>query len=454
MDIKSFKPISFGYLKAYLNSFRNGLFEMDYLDREFDPRGYDILAISSISQNYSYAVNLAKFAKETNPGIITIIGGHHITYLPETMKPCFDLGVMGEGEAAFVELFDSIHQNDARLNKDHLAAIQGIVFNNGGQITQTPPRPLIMRLDNIPHPFRFREEAQYLVTSRGCPYKCAFCSGPAFWRKTRMFSAGYVVEEIEQILRDIPETVRIPFQDDLFIANRQRLSEIINLLESKNLSRKVRYTFSVRANLVDEDLCRTLKRFKLDYVSFGAESASDRILDILGKGTTGEMNQKAIDLLYKHRINTVCSFIVGVPGETEKEVISTYEFALKNMLGGKLSINSNIYILMPLPGTEIWNDAVKQGLITVENFDWNRLSAFTSYRTANVSSFDEWMSIRQKNNSIYLNENTLPFKIMAQIMNKYEKKIKRFENAMRWRIIRYIYKSVNYLRRRLFDEVR
>jgi anaerobic magnesium-protoporphyrin IX monomethyl ester cyclase len=431
-DADSYKPLSFGYLKAYLDSFRHGLFEMDFLDADFEPQKYDILAISSTSQDYNSAIKIAERAKEINPGIITIIGGHHITYLPETMKPCFDIGVAGEGEATFLDIFDNINGSEKVLNKADLAKIKGIVLHDGDGIIKADRRPLIVPLDAIPHPFHFKGKSHYLFTSRGCPYRCAFCGSSAFWGKTRMFSAGYVVEEIERTLHDFPETEYIPIQDDLFVANRQRLEEIIKLLESRGIINKVSFTMSVHANLVDEELCGLLKKFRLKFVCFGAESGSDRLLKIIGKNTTVEQNQRALNLLKKSGIETVCSFIVGIPGETESETISTFEFIWKNIRDIKLSTISAVNILTPMPGTAIWNEAVSQGSISLENFDWNRLSGFASYRASKASGFDEWVSNRKRNNSIYLNEETLPYEKLIEIMRSYENKITKFEKSRRW----------------------
>ncbi|HOO56539.1 MAG TPA: radical SAM protein [bacterium] len=448
MDIKSPKPLSFGYLKAYLESQAPGDFEMEYFDGPFDARSLDILALSTTTQAYPIAVEAARSAKEANSGIITIIGGHHVTYLPEMMADCFDIGIIGEGEHTFADLVTKAVDNRLSLDHDVLAGIQGIVFRHEGSSVVTDPRPLIEPLDSLPHPFRFREKAQYIFSSRGCPYKCVFCSSSAFWKKTRMFSAGYVVEEIEQILHNIPETERIPFQDDLFVLNRKRLLEFAALMEEKKLARRVPYVFSVRANLVDQELCDILKRFNLGYVAFGAESASDRMLDLLGKGTTREMNQNAINLLTKNGINTVCSFIVGIPGETEEEVNSTYNFAYGNMAAGRVSINSIVNILMPMPGTRLWQTAIDRGIIKLDGFDWKKLSVFASYRASSLPlDFDEWLAIREESGAVYLNEAEVPFSRMAQLMRKHEARISRLERMLRIRVALYAFKFVNYVRR-------
>jgi radical SAM superfamily enzyme YgiQ (UPF0313 family) len=146
----------------------------------------------------------------------------------------------------------------------------------------------------------------------------------------------------------------------------------------------------------------------------------------MNKGTTVEQNQKAIDLLNKHNIPLMCSFIVGWPTETEDEVKKTFEFILKNIVEGKLHVSNAINILMPIPGTELWNSALKDGLIDLRNFDWDRLAVFASYKDSKLKTFDEWVECRRKNNSIYLAEETLPQERLYDLMDEHYKAIERF----------------------------
>jgi radical SAM superfamily enzyme YgiQ (UPF0313 family)/SAM-dependent methyltransferase len=427
IDVNWFKPLAFGYLKAYLEKYLDIPVSMYFLESLKNPEDFDIIAISSTSQDFAIAGKIARSVKQRGKEIITILGGHHITYLPQTLPKEIDVGVMGEGEQTFLELVRFFFRNSLRIEPKDLKNIKGIIFHENDSLTITPRRELISPLDNIPFPYRSKSEKPYLFSSRGCPYKCAFCSSSAFWKKTRFFSAEYVVNEIEFLLSQSSDLKHIAIWDDLFVADAKRLDEIVTLIEQKGINKKISFDLAVRANLVDDELCRLLKRMNVVAVGFGAESGANRILKFLNKGVTVESNQNAIDTLNRYGILIGCSFIVGCPTETEAEVRSTYEFILKNVREGKLSPTGAVNILMPMPGTEIWSNAVKSGLIDIDNIDWNRLAVWASYRNSNINNFKKWVQLRQKNNTIYLAEDTLPQTRLYKIMYEYEEIIKNLE---------------------------
>lgn len=429
IDVQWYKPLSFGYLKSYIDKYFNNPVDMLYLNTVEEIDKFDIIGISSTSQDFPNAKEMAKSIKSVNKEIFTILGGHHITYFPETLSEEFDIGVIGEGEETFLELIRYFPDRGLMLKPEDLRNIRGIVFRENGNIVITSRRDLIVPLDKIPFPYRSKESESipYFFSSRGCPYKCAFCSSSAFWDKTRFFSAEYVVKEIEHILKRFPNLRYISIWDDLFIVNKARFKKFVELVEEKEINKRVTFTFSVRANLIDDELCKLLKRINVTGVSFGAESGSDKILKLLNKGTTVKINQKAIDTLHKYMIAVGCSFIIGSPTETENDVRRTYEFILKNITDGKLNPDCHVNILMPMPGTEMWNYAIISGIIDINNFDWRRLSVFASYRDSNIKDFSEWAEHRRKNNSIYLAEDTLPQERLYEIMYIYESIFKTFE---------------------------
>ena len=431
VDVHWFKPLAFGYLKAYLLKHFDSPFEMDFIDiNNITNKEYDIIGISSTSQDYGKAVQIASEIKKRNPDIITIIGGHHITYLPNTITDDIDIGVMGEGEETFLELVNLLIKSERKIKKDEIRQVKGIVFHGDNGLEITERRELIRPLDRIPHPVRFQDSEQYIFTSRGCPYRCAFCSSSSFWNKTRMFTAEYVVNEIELLLDQFPDIRHITVEDDLFVLNIERFKKIAKLLDRKGLMDRLKFSFSIRANLVDDKFCDTIKMFNIESVYFGAESSSNRILKILKKGITADQNQNALNTLYKHNIPCLCSFIIGVPGETEEEIKGTYEFLMNNLLDGKLTPGSPVNILMPMPGTKIWDDAVESGYIDLNNFDWNRLAIFASYRHSNVDSFEDWVTIRKKNRSLYLNQNSVDEDRLYEIMYYYEEKLKKIDQIV------------------------
>jgi radical SAM superfamily enzyme YgiQ (UPF0313 family) len=379
-----------------------------------DFKDCDVLAVSSTSQDYGVAQQIAIEAKKDNPNIVTVLGGHHVSYLPQSMSEQFDIGVLGEGEETFSVLVRAlVHGSD-------IGQIPGLAFHHEGRVVVTPPRGFINPIDIIPMPYRDYYGSVYLMSSRGCPYSCSFCTSKVFWGKTRFFSAPYVVAEIEHLASRMGDNPFINIYDDLFVADRKRLEEIICLLEKKGLTDTVAFGFSVRSNMVNDDLCEKIKRFRSVAVCFGAESGSDRVLKLMNKGATVAMNQNALDVLHKHGVSNACSFIVGWPTETEEEVRSTYEFIRRNAVEGKHPPKAAVNILMPMPGTPVWQQALDMGIIPKQGFDWNRLGIFASYHHSTAASFDDWVCARRENNSVYMNEDTLPQERLYQIMAEYD----------------------------------
>lgn len=428
IDVQWFKPLAFGYLKGYLDKNLKSPVSMALLDTPEELDEFDIVAISSTSQDYAQAIQIARSMKQKNRNTVMVLGGHHITYLPETLTEDFDIGVRGEGEQTFLDLINYFQKNGFVLIPEKLKKILGVIFRENGNLMATEKRPLL-DLDALPHPDRKSGGSQYIFTSRGCPFKCSFCSSSAFWEKTRFFSANYVVEEIEQLLQQFPGMKQVPIWDDLFIADKKRLMKIIDLVEARGINKKVNFSFSVRANLVDDEMCIALKRLNVVGVAFGAESGSDRILKLMNKGAAVQQNQKALDLLQTYGIPVMCSFIVGWPTETEEEVRKTFEFILQNIAAGKLSNSNAVNILMPIPGTALWDTAVHDGLIDLDHFDWRRLSTFASYKDSKLKSFDEWVAQRRKNNSLYLNESAFPQERLYERLAEYYQAVEILEKC-------------------------
>jgi len=380
-DIKGFPPLCFGYLYSHLREYGSDV-EMKILHTADDIVEYkpDLVALSATTLDYTLARGMARYLRE-RIDVPILIGGVHITVLPNNLYPEFDIGIVGEGEETFRELV-GLFERKGRFFPDDLKGIEGLVFKADGELVQTEPRPFIEPLDRIPHPDRRligqASGEAYMFTSRGCPYKCSFCSSQVHWGKYRTFSPEYVVDEVEELHGDFG-VERIHFYDDVFVADVGRLERIAELIEARGLCGEMEFSCAIRANLADERLVKVLRRMGVNRVTFGAESNSVKILRYLkGRGITPQDNQRAVDACHRFGIKLSPSFIKGSPEETGDDLMETYRFLIKNIRDKKIDY-FEFHKLTPFPGTKVWDDARGMGLISDEIDDWGKLRYPSEY---------------------------------------------------------------------------
>lgn len=375
-----FYPLGLGYLASYVKKscsdveirvFRN---LADLL--EFRPR---LAGVSCVSPHYPRAVRVCDTIKR-QCGSRVILGGVHITSVPGSLPESCTAGVLGEGEKTFQELAE-LYQEVKTPGEADLAQLPGLVFRDGEELIRTAPRPLISPLDEIPFPLRdwegHKPPIHWSITSRGCPYRCAFCSSSFFWNNYRSHSPSYVVEELLSLVNSYHIRFHT-FMDDLFVSGRERVRETARLV-AERLPFTPDFTITIRADLVDGELSRMLREMGVRYAHLGLESGSEKILAYLKREKAGvQENQRALEILAEADINPVGSFILGAPGETREDLEATYRFIEKNLSSGCL--RSFTYgPLVAFPGTKIWDYAVKSGRINPRAMDWESLDIDLRY---------------------------------------------------------------------------
>ena len=352
------------------------------IERLLDRHRPDLLAISSVTQNYGYAVEYAQEAKRR--GIPVVIGGMHISTLPTSLSPGMDVACLGEGEETFLELL-RLFLETGRFASADLCRIRGIAYRSDeGELIRTELRSHRHEIDQLPHPKRsvigYGRRA-YMYTSRGCAYQCVFCACTKFWGKVRHASADYIVEELEDLAGRGTRVVR--FADENFIANVPRFEEIAEKIQQHGLHRRLTFSCWCRANCVTAEIARTLRAMNVTSVKLGLESGSQRVLDFLKGEVTIEDNRNAVLRLKEAGMQVNADFLFGAPDETLDEMMETYEFIRHSPID-----QFDINIFSPLPGTAVWELAKKNGLVDDVSMDWGRLNyKFISdeRRTINLS---------------------------------------------------------------------
>lgn len=339
--------------------------ELEKKIKEYDP---DVVGITSTTTSIPDAYKVAEISKRINPNVITVIGGPHVTFVPElTLKesPYIDIVVRGEGEEIFKQLLHNLDKGKKLSN------IRGITYRENNRIRSNPPMPLIKDIDNIPIPafdllpmekYQFgKKRFGVIITSRGCPFQCIFCSSSLqFGKKWRAHSVERVIEELK-ILHDEFKIREIEFLDDTFTLSKKRAQEICKAIIQEGLD--ISWSASSRVDTFDLDTAVYMKKAGAHTIYFGIESGSEKTLKFIKKGITLTQAIDAVKIAKKAKLRTLGSFIIGFPYEKEEDMRKTIRFAKF------LDVDfAQFTVATPYPGTELWNIAVTKNLLLTKNW--------------------------------------------------------------------------------------
>lgn len=372
--------IGIAYISAFLE--KNGI-DCSIIDAKFERISHeelsrrlkeekpDLAGISAMTSEIKSGARVAGEVKKILPGCKTVVGGAHAISIPyETMLEFseFDFLVSGEGEETMLDLVQTLRENRS------LDTVQGLLFRQNGDIKTNTQREWIEDLDSLPfpawHKYPEMPSTNHLISSRGCPFSCSFCK-TILGKKIRNRSPENVVDEIEW-LADKHNLKEMIFIDETFTLNLDRTNRLLDLLIERGLDRKVKWVAQTRVDRVDKDIFYKLKKAGCFKIEFGVESGNQKILGSIKKKIKLDQVVEAVRLSKKAGLKVGCSFILGHPHETRETVQDTIDFAVK--------LNPDIAsfgIMVPLPGTEIYDMAVKgEGdyIFTIE--DWDKYIKF------------------------------------------------------------------------------
>jgi radical SAM superfamily enzyme YgiQ (UPF0313 family) len=298
-----------------------------------------IVGITCGSATYKRCIETAKAIKEVLPRCKIVVGGWHASYVPDSLleNPEIDYVVMGEGENAVTRLATCIVNG----NEPQAMALAGVACRRQGKNIKNPPK-FIENMDEIPYPARHLlplelydrtieylnvKPADVMSIARGCVYNCGFCETRKLWGNIcRAFTPQRVIGEIKD-LQSRYGTKGIYFINDNFTLRKKETLELCNLMVKEKLD--LEWVCDTRVDLVNQELLEAMSKAGCKTIWFGVESGSQRILQRIGRNTTLEQIETAFKLCRKNGMQTACSFMLGVPDETLKEMEASLKFAKK-----------------------------------------------------------------------------------------------------------------------------
>jgi len=396
-SIFRFPPLGLGYIVSYLR--QSGvtanlvdstfMSEKEAVERVKSSRP-DIIGIYSMFSMKMPALQMAHLLKDSCSMLVA--GGPLPSVSPECFVSDFDAVAIGEGEKTALELVRCYESGKP------ISEIEGIAYRESdqdlrGKIIYTKPRQFIKNLDSLPFPARdqfdneaykkhFHEKYGYtttsMITSRGCPFQCDFCSRAIFGNHFRTRTAKNVVDEMQSV-QELGYD-RIWFSDDCFTLDKKRLLSICEEMMQRQLD--IGWECLSRVDTIDKDVAFRMKQAGCVRVFFGLESGNDAILALMKKQATTSQGRKAVLTAKSAGIQVGAFFIVGYPGETNKTILDTLRF------GSSLPLDYLSFTLpYPIPGTTLY-ERVKHKIDT-EDWDERKHRGLIEHKLLYRSDFSE-----------------------------------------------------------------
>lgn len=343
---------------------------VNYLN-DFRP---DLVGLTCVTPTFKTAFWIAKTVKETLSALV-VLGGIHPTIVPEDCLKDnnIDFLIVGEGELTIQELVDYLDNHRVDFQN-----IKGLWYKKGQEVIKGRPRELIEDLDNLPFPAwelvtdlkKYRPpDALHspiipMMTSRGCPFNCIFCcSKQIFGQRFRARSKDSIIAEIRYYIDNFG-LKELHIMDDVFTLDKERTLEICRAIQENKFNLTLSFANGIRTDSIDEEILQALKKAGFRDLAFGIESGDEEILKRNKKGITKEQSRNAFKLVKKYGFNSWGFFIIGLSGETKETVKKTIDFAIE--LDPDFA---KFAILVPFPGTEVFDDFNRRNYIKDFNYD-------------------------------------------------------------------------------------
>jgi anaerobic magnesium-protoporphyrin IX monomethyl ester cyclase len=350
----------------------------------------DIVGITGLSIEWSGIKKVAKVVREElGAGVILVAGGAHATCFSRLVleKTPVDYIVKNEGERTFLALTNALEKGNGARD------IKGLVFRDNGSFIDTGQGEFIENIDELPFPayhlldmevyfadprfdttMNVKNRAIPIFTSRGCPFLCRYC--------VKMFGYNFRARSPENVLAEIDWLVKtyqiqdLQIEDDSFNLNIDRAKAIMRGIVERDYHLWIIFCNGVRGDIVDQELVDLFKKAGVYRISFGVETASPRVQKITKRALDFKKLEKSIEMTSRAGLSTNGFFILGFPTETEEEMMTTINYALKSKLS-----TANFSLLKLFPGTPLASEYLKEE----PDFDDDSTFSYESYNKPNLS---------------------------------------------------------------------
>jgi len=351
---------------------------------EFNP---DVVGVSCLfSSQFGAVRRFTKIAKEINPEVVTVTGGTHPSFLSEkclNSAPDLDFIVIGEGELTFKDLLDSL-----RDGKDY-RDLDGLAFREDGKIRVNEKKRLIENLDDLPLPARdllpIEKYFKYAVpmahyhksrrnisiaTSRGCPFRCTFCSSCQHWRGYRTRSVEHVLAEMD-VLKNQYGVEELKFEDDNITADKKRARALFQGMIDRGYNFKWNTPNGIAVWTIDDELLDQMKRSGAFELTLAIETGNQWVMDnIIKKPLKLDKVVPAAEAVRRHGMDVYAYVIIGFPGETREQIQDTFDLLKKARI-----YKFAPFLYTPLPGSGLYYKCLEMGLID-ENYDFETFNVY------------------------------------------------------------------------------
>lgn len=360
------------------------------------------VGVTATTNNRFKAVELIKELKKKNPDLFIFVGGPHFALTARNalkVVPEIDCVVKGEGEITSQELLDTL-QKEKNFSK-----VQGIVYRDKGkEIKETLDRPFEHDIDKFILNWDLFEVEKYhrnidgtdiraigVISSRGCPNRCVFCANAAFRKAGRgTFRLRDPIKFIDEVefLKNKYGFKGFDFWDDTFTIYKDHVRKICEEILKRKLN--IKWYARARANTVDKEMLELMKKAGCIRISYGVESGSPRILNIIRKNITPEQAIKAAQMSSDLGIAVVMNFMVNLPYETMEDLKMTIDLMKK--LNSIKSVTAAYGFSIIYPGTEMEVMAKKEGWFP-RDFSWNESFKSEKYKIAGIDASLPYMEL-------------------------------------------------------------